>query len=426
MKLFFLISFLFLLINCSFDDKTGIWENENQIIKKENKLFSDFKKISSTKDKFNKIVNLDEKYEFSETIPIKNQSWNDIYFASDNNYKNLAYTNNNKIVFTSKKITKYQTNDHILFNKKNLITSDIRGNIIVFSVSNNEVLLKFNFYKKKYKRISKFLNLAIENNVIYISDNLGFVYALNYENNKLLWAKNYKVPFKSNIKISNDKIILANQNNSLYFLDKKNGELLNSIPTEESKIIKKFKNNLALHKNNIIFLNTYGSLYSINANNMRINWFINLNQSSDINPSNLFLSNQLTVANNKIYVPTNKNFYIIDLFSGSTNLKKNFSSFLKPIVTDEVLYTLDNNLLVATNLLTGKIIFSNDITVEVSDYLKLNKQNTEFQNLILADNKIFVFLKNSYILKFKINGKLSSVTKLPKKLIQSLLLLIAP
>ena len=81
MKLFFLISFLFLLINCSFDDKTGIWENENQIIKKENKLFSDFKKISSTKDKFNKIVNLDEKYEFSETIPIKNQSWNDIYFA---------------------------------------------------------------------------------------------------------------------------------------------------------------------------------------------------------------------------------------------------------------------------------------------------------------------------------------------------------
>ena len=58
-----------------------------------------------------------------------------------------------------------------------------------------------------------------------------------------------------------------------------------------------------------------------------------------------------------------------------------------------MLYTLDNNLLVATNLLTGKIIFSNDITVEVSDYLKLNKQNTEFQNLILADNKIFVFLK---------------------------------
>ena len=57
---------------------------------------------------------------------------------------------------------------------------------------------------------------------------------------------------------------------------------------------------------------------------MRINWFINLNQSSDINPSNLFLSNQLTVANNKIYVPTNKNFYIIDLFSGSTNLKKLF------------------------------------------------------------------------------------------------------
>ena len=38
-----------------------------------------------------------------------------------------------------------------------------------------------------------------------------------------------------------------------------------------------------------IFLNTFGSLYSINFDNFNINWFINLNQSFDLNPRNLFL-----------------------------------------------------------------------------------------------------------------------------------------
>ena len=33
-------------------------------------------------------------------------------------------------------------------------------------------------------------------------------------------GENYKIPFRSNIKIVNDKIILADQDNTLYILDK--------------------------------------------------------------------------------------------------------------------------------------------------------------------------------------------------------------
>ena len=43
----------------------------------------------------------------------------------------------------------------------------------------------------------------------------------NYEQNKILWAKNLKIPFRSNIKITNNFIITADQNNNLYFFDKK-------------------------------------------------------------------------------------------------------------------------------------------------------------------------------------------------------------
>ena len=94
----------------------------------------------------------------------------------------------------------YKTSEHILFSDNNIITSDIKGNIIVFSVKENKKIFRYNFYKKKYRKNNKVLNLAVENNTIYISDNLGFIYALDIEERKILWAKNYKIPFRSNIK----------------------------------------------------------------------------------------------------------------------------------------------------------------------------------------------------------------------------------
>ena len=100
--------------------------------------------------------------------------------------------------------------------------------------------------------------------IIYISDNLGFIYALDIEERKILWAKNYKIPFRSNIKISSNKIILANQNNSIYFINKNDGEILSTIPTEESIIKDEFINNFSIYKDTLLFLNTYGSLYSLN------------------------------------------------------------------------------------------------------------------------------------------------------------------
>ena len=35
---------------------------------------------------------------------------------------------------------------------------------------------------------------------------------------------------------------------------------------------------------------------------------------------------------------------------------------------------------------------------------------------MLLNDKIFIFLKNSYIVKFKINGEIYEITKLPQKI----------
>jgi outer membrane protein assembly factor BamB len=278
------------------------------------------------------------------------------------------------------------------------------------------VIFKFNFYKKKYKKINKILNLSIENNVIYISDNLGFIYALDYVSEKILWAKNYKIPFRSNIKISNNNVIMANQNNSILFIDKKNGEILKTIPTEENVFIGDFINNFAVHKNNVLFLNTFGSLYSLNSKTLDINWFLNLNDTLDINPSKIFRSNQLIVSKNKIFVPANDNLYVIDLLTGSIIFKKNFTSILKPLVINNVLFSIDNDLLIATELESGKILYSYDINKKIAEFLDTKKKRVKLKSIISADNKIFVFLNNSFVIKFNFNGEISEISKLPEKI----------
>ena len=177
--------------------------------------------------------------------------------------------------------------------------------------SKKKIINKFNFYKKNIKDIKK-LNIFIEDNIIYVSDNIGYLYAFDYQQDKVLWAVNYQIPFKSNLKIINDKIISSDTNNNLIFFDKNNGELLKLFPTENTTITNEFLNNIAKNNNNLIFLNSYGSLYSFNGLNMKLNWFINLNPSLNLNQSNLFYGSEVVSAGGKIIVSSNNKTYLIE------------------------------------------------------------------------------------------------------------------
>ena len=50
MKLFYSLVILIIFQNCSFDNKTGIWKNENTISKKDKSTFSDFETLSVSKN----------------------------------------------------------------------------------------------------------------------------------------------------------------------------------------------------------------------------------------------------------------------------------------------------------------------------------------------------------------------------------------
>ena len=416
MKLFCSIIILIFIQSCSFDNKSGIWKGEN-IKNEKNEPFKEFQTLSSTNVLFDKQITADKDFKLNKINLINNSEWKDIFYDKTNNYKNFKYNDSNQLIFKSKKLTRYKLNNFILFENNNLIVNDFKGNIIVYSVSKSKVISKFNFYKKKYKKIDKILNHIVEDNVIYISDNIGYLYAFDYVRNKILWAKNFKIPFSSNLKLFGDKLIASNQNNNLFFINKKNGDSLKLIPTEEIAIKNQFINNLSLNNKSLLFLNTYGSLYSFDKESLRINWFINLNQTLDLNPSNLFFGNQIVSDEEKIIVSSNNFTYVIDLISGSIIYKINAPSKIKPIILDNNLFLITkNNLLISLNLRNAKINYSYDINQQIAEFLDTKKKKVKFKTMMLANGKIFVFLKNSYILKYNLNGTLEKINKLPTKI----------
>ena len=207
------------------------------------------------------------------------------------------------------------------------------------------------------------------------------------------------------------------ENNSLYFFNKSDGVIKKQIPTEEVSLKNNYINSMALNKDGLFYLNTYGSLYSVNKNNFRIKWFINLNKTVDLNPSNLFYSNPVVIYKKRIIVSTDPDLYIIDVDTGSTTRKISISSILKPIVSGNNIFLITkDNLLVCINLISGNIEYSLNISEEIGEFLETDSKPIIIKSLFLVNNNLFVFLNNSYLVKFNSKGKIYNINKLPEKI----------
>ena len=416
MKFFLILLLLILISSCSFDNKTGIWQNSDEINSSKEDRFKGFETLYTKTKSFDSIIQPENDLEIILDPVQLNLKWTDEYYRNSNNLENFNFKNLNESIFKSRKLSKHKIKDRVLYNNQKIIATDDKGNIIVYSIEDQEIVLKYNFYKKKLKKIKKNLNIITEGNIVYVSDNFGYLYALDYVSRKLLWAKNYKVPFRSNLKIKDKKILIADINNSLYLINKENGEKLKVIPTEETIVKNDFINSLAFTRDSFFYLNTYGSLYSI-SDKGKIEWFINLNQSLDVSSTNLFFSNPIILHQDKLIISTDLYLYILDRKNGSMLSKVAITSLIKPVASGENLFLITkNNLLVCINLNTNKITYSIDINQNIADFLDTKKKSINIKSLAIINNDLFLFLDNSYLVKFSSTGKIKNINKFSSKL----------
>ncbi len=403
-KIFFNYIFLYLILtSCSFNNVGSIWtgideekrkalrilrEQDDEIVK----VYSSDEVLPTVEKKRIKNITLGQ--------PLKNSSWTMTGLNLQNNSGNLFITgvDNN---FLKKKIGKNKfkiarvSSTPIVF-KDSIIISDDTGS--VFSVSKNgKIKWKKNIYKKFYKKIYKNLSFSINNETVYVSDNIGFIYALDFNSGKINWIKNEEIPLKSDIKVYQNKIYVINQDNKIICLDTKDGSKVWDYPSLTSFI--KLQNLLSLaisKKGELITLNSSGDLLKFKSSNGLLYWSYDATRSNFAHDSDFFKSSKIVLTDNSIIFFASTSLYSFDLFNGALNWKHNIYSQNTPIIDNNNIFVVTNDgFFINLDQQSGEINWS----VNTLKVLKERKQKTTATGAILASGKFYITTKNGFLIE---------------------------
>ena len=429
MKNLLLIFVALITISCSFDNKTGIWKDassipvDNQVVNtiEENQSERKYVDTSEQSTMFNDEVDASSGSILKLDNPVVIDNWNEQYGSITNNISSISHSGPKTLISRSSKLSKFSRNKNIVFYKNDLITFDHKGRIFIYSAILKKKVYIYNFYKKNFKDFSKYIYLKINENILYAADNLGYVYAIDLKNESLVWAKNFGIPFRSNIKVTDGQVLLANQDNKVYSLDAETGNKNWQFSTSETFLKNDFKNNIAIDKSSksLLFLNTNGELFSINYINQKINWVLNFKKSSPSQDSTLFLSQPIALKSNNLIVSTEKATISYSTEDSSKNWSLGVEAALKPTITSNHTFVLSkNNLLICVENKTGNVLWSVNILKNFEP--KFKRKIGKFSDFKIVNNELNLFSKNGYLLSLNYNdGNLKYIKKISKKGINS-------
>jgi outer membrane protein assembly factor BamB len=468
-KILIYFSIFFLFNACSFDNKTGIWSDatkevsdekkdirklkKNKKYKKDGKTITearykavckwgifnppecDYERINDPRNEENiQFVNVFQNEElFEEEIlkdtkikiniikSQKNKNWLQTNYSSGNSIPNLHFSDKKDVILKSSKLSRSTLNSSFLYFNDSIVYSDQKGSIYVYSVENKEKSFKFNFYQKKYKKFKKKIYLLIHNKIIFAADNLGYVYAIDINSKKLIWAKNFGIPFRSNIKVANNQLLLASQDNVLFSLDVFNGVKNWEIASSVTYLKSAFENSIVIdqNSNNLFFLNTSGELYSINYETKNINWVLNFKSSSAPNEQDLFLSHPMVLRNNLLSVTTNKSIFTVNSITGSKIWRKAIPISTKPLVTKNYTFVITkNNFLMCIDNSNGNVLWSRNIFKQINEK-KVNKLGA-VNDFNIVESAILISSFNGYLISANYqDGSIISYKRLSRNGIKS-------
>ena len=413
-KIYFIIT-LFLLSSCSFQNTGSFFKDhskdlEKEIFKKNTKLV-----FAEAKNFKKEITGITEAKIPEEVI---NSNWLETNYKKQNYIPHLKYNNSNNLIYKSKKLgqNKFDTTDlsfETLIYDNNIFLYDLSGNVFKFSILNKNLVWKFNFYKKRYKKIPIYLKLKISDNNLIVSDNLGYLYVLDIQTGNLNWAKNFGVPFRSSIKTEKENIFLLNQDNKFYIINKKDGEKKTNFETFPSILKSELETSISLDqsKNNLFFVTSAGQLYSINYKTNNLNWLINLSMTNKGQSKKFFFSSPIIFKKDTLYISTSISTYSINAINGSINWELPFSTYVRPAISENFIILASNDgFILNLDIKTGKVLWSKSL-FKSSD--KLNpKKIGQIKSLLLASNKILVSTSKGFFIfiDYK-DGKIFNFTK---------------
>ena len=422
-KITYFLLIFFLLSNCSFDDKTGIWSgSEDELkkiseIEKQQKEIIDVVKVFSSDNLLLKEITLNRSIVLSD--PIKNSEWVMTGLNNKNFLTNIYLPKADNILLKKKvgknKFSIAKNVTSVIIYKKNIILSDDVGTI--YSLNEfGKINWKKNIYQKVYKKIYKSLTFNIYNNNIYIADNIGLIYVLDFDTGKLIWIKNHGVSFKSNIKIFKNKIYLINQDNRIICLTTENGSKIWDIRTIESFI--KSQNPLSIaisDEGDIIAITSSGDLFRASGKSGVVKWSMNTSETMLANATDFFKSTDVVIDNERIFFSSGTTLFSFNTKDGHINWEKSVSSVSAPIIDKKnIFFVTENGFFIIMDKDKGEIISSTNIF----KVLKKKRRDTKITGFLMGSGKIYAVTENGYlIISSAVSGKVEGFKKIGDKIL---------
>tara|TARA_B100000579_G_scaffold430739_2_gene444654 strand:- start:102 stop:1430 length:1329 start_codon:yes stop_codon:yes gene_type:complete len=405
--------FILFISNCSFDNKSGIWSGKEkiEITKKEYEIIKLSEDDEIIKNELNKNIKI-----YLKQKTINNQEWllSDINLS--NSIPHLTFQGKIKTISKYKfnKIKKYKfTEPDLIVSKKYIIFHDKKGSILKFD-KNTKLLWSKNIYNKNEKKNILEISFAVSNKTIFVSDNLGKYYALNLDTGKLIWEKKINSPFKSQIKIKSNQLFITDVNNVLWSFSTLNGKVLWNVGTQTSLISSRKKLSIVISDNSVIFSNSVGDITKVDRQNGDYIWQIPTQNTLSKISTNFLKVSDLVLQGNEIFFSNNKNqFFSINHDLGVIKWKQNVNSHLRPIIIDNLIFTVSNEgFFIVLDKESGKIIRS---TYLLDKFKKKIRDQISFEGFIIASNKVFITTNIGFIIVCPIlNGKTEQYVRIGK------------
>ena len=397
----FFILLIFIFNGCSFDNKSGIWTNDKNLkseIKNE-KTKNLFKKAEIIKDEFNS--------NFKINVPLKLK--NNIEYGNNDNSKlnfNLDLKKISRYKFS--KIDNFNYFDPTLvFYNDDLIFFDNKGSIIRFN-NNSKIIWEKNYYNKNEKKTLPILNLSVKKKILIVTDSLSKFYALNLDNGEIIWDKNHKVTFISEIKIDDDKFYVVDANNIIYCFSLIDGSKIWEFSTDFELLKSQKKLSIIFDNEKIYFNNSVGNIYSLDKNNGNLVWVTYTKDTNNFLQSFLLKTSKLQMDKDNLYFSNNQNsFFSVEKNSGLVNWKQNINSEIKPIIVENLIFSISTEgLLFILEKNSGNIL---RITNVFDQYNKRKRDKIRPTGMIIDIDSIFITLNNGKMIIVNIgDGKTQS------------------
>ena len=408
-KILNLLLVVFFTTNCSFNSNSTFWSGEKKIQKE---VSFTIREINEKQPVLQNEFNADLKINLTDK-KIENELISKFYNNDGISFYDGTLKSISKYSFS--KIDKFERYEpEIIINEDTIIFFDDKGAILKFD-NNSKLLWKKNYYTKTEKKNKPFLFFANNLNTLIVADTIAKYYAININSGELIWSKNNKSPFNSQIKIYKDKFFIVDDSNILKCFSLSDGSLIWEFKTQDALIRSQKKVSLALKNNKIIFSSTIGDLTAVDVETGKLVWQTPTRSNRIIEETMFLKISDIIIGGNSIFFSNNENeFFSIDEKTGILNWKQNINSSLRPAYIDDLIFTVtEEGFLIVIESNTGNIIRSTYLFESIKEKKRKKIKPIGFivgkKNIYLSTNTGRLFVIDI------LSGKTQSVIKIDNK-----------